>query len=155
MKQTNKTTFVPVKTPRKFTKLDAKAAIEHAVRTYGIEFGRIFEQIYRWETAHFRSGQFIRTGTPGMELGKWSGLSPYLGEIVEYSIHTDPKKGPTNFICWNHPLTTFADFFYNFIHTKRAGNFAAWHSLNTDKQNTYRTLISKINPLYANRTLIQ
>ena len=54
-----------------FTIQDAENAIKYAKNKYGAEFARTFEQLLRLETNHFRSSQYINTGTGGLMVGKW------------------------------------------------------------------------------------
>jgi len=136
--------WLKVNREKRFSPKDAEDAILYAGQKYGREFGIIFEKIYRHETAHFNSGQYVSTGTPGMEKGRWSGLAPYLGTNVQFSTHTDPKKGPVDYIVWNKDLKTFVDFFHDFIQRKRGGNWAAWNTLNPERQQAYRERVLKV-----------
>lgn len=139
-----------VKRENRFTPKDAEDAILYAAEKYGKEFARIFEKIYRHETAHFKSGQYVSTGTPGMEKGRWSGLAPYLGNDIDFSTHNDPKKGATDFVVWKRPLNSFVDFFHNFIRDKRGGNWAAWNTLNPERQQAYRERVLKVKNTIIN-----
>ena len=143
-------TWKKVDRENRFTPKEAEDAILYAAQKYGQYFGRIFEKIYRHETAHFKSGQFVSTGTPGMERGRWSGLTPYLGTEIQFSTHTDPKKGPVDYIVWKKPLTSFVDFFHDFIQRKRGGNWAAWNTLNPERQNAYRERVLKVRNTIIN-----
>lgn len=55
--------------PRNYSKKDFTSALAKARKLYSFpgSYFKLVEQIYRLETAHFRSTQYIRTGTPGME----------------------------------------------------------------------------------------
>ena len=54
-----------------YTIQDAENAIKYAAQKYGKPFAKQFEQLLRLETNHFRSDQYINTGTGGMMIGAW------------------------------------------------------------------------------------
>lgn len=61
-----------------FTEQDAKNALQVVKNNYGVDMAKQIEKLARLETAHFKSTQFQRTGTGGMEVPK-GGLPPYYG----------------------------------------------------------------------------
>ena len=57
------------------TNLDqVKNALKVIAETYGVDKAEMVERLMRWETAHFKSGQWERGNTSGMEIatGKYN-----------------------------------------------------------------------------------
>lgn len=143
------------KSVKKYDENTAREQILYALKTYGKYSATMFEKMLRLETAHFKSGQYRNTGTPGMEVGKWS-----LGSFEDYVSSetyagkegaTSTNKGGTikKFVIWNDPLK-FVDWFHWFIKNKRNGDFAAWYSLNPESQKRYIEKLSKISAKIVN-----
>jgi len=68
----------PKELPKLFDFEDAKAGIKKVYDTYGEDMAIIIEKMFRSETSHFSSKQYIRCGTGGMEATK-RGKAPYYG----------------------------------------------------------------------------
>lgn len=64
------------KIDQNFTIDDAEKSLKLIYDEYGEKMATIIEKMYRVETAHFKSTQFKKTGTGGMES---HGVSPYFG----------------------------------------------------------------------------
>ena len=116
---------------------DAKNAILNVQKIYGTEMAKIVEKMYRLETAHFKSSQFVLTGTAGMEQGKWSNV-PKLDTIPL----KDPILGMRDYLIWNPK--DFAVYLAEYI-KRFDGNFARWNSTNTTRQSEYRKRVNSIN----------
>lgn len=67
VKQIHSSAVVPKKQNNGFTIKDAEAALKIINARYGKEMAQTIEMIYRWETGHFKSGQYVNCGSPGME----------------------------------------------------------------------------------------
>jgi hypothetical protein len=53
---------------------------------YGSAFAKEIEQLFRKETAHFTSGQFMKTFSPGMEAVKGKNIFPWgWGSLAEFA----------------------------------------------------------------------
>lgn len=73
-----------------------KAAFQKAADKYGVEFARKLEQLFRKETAHFKSKQFKVSLSPGMEISGgtnstkttfpfgWSSLKKFIDANPKY-----------------------------------------------------------------------
>ena len=132
------------KSPYNYDINDAKQALYYARDKYGIEFAKLMERIWRLESANFNSGQFKGTGTGGMEYGSWGKwLSQFLQNPVKLKTYVDPKRGPKYFIIFDD-LNNYMDMKHYYINTIRDGNWAAWNSLNADKQTKYRAAVNSI-----------
>lgn len=149
-----------------FTPQDAKEALRIIFRKYGFEMTKLIEQIFRGETAHFTSGQYVRCGTGGMEVsGKnpkppsYGWYEPFFLRYPEYSPlgiwwskeneggskhgcnqqETKRKKG---YIVFPSVLASM-EYKIDYINRYK-GNWARWHTLDETTQINYRNLILKI-----------
>lgn len=68
-----------------FTIEDAETALKKINKKYGKEMAKNVEMMYRWECDHFRSGQYINCGAPGMEVSEGAKGPEYgwNGELYE------------------------------------------------------------------------
>ncbi len=128
---------------RMFTDSEAKDAILAVKNKYGITIARTVEKMMRLETAHFKSQQYIKTGTAGMEAGKWSGIPKNLPTI---QMDDKLKKGMETFIVWNPK--DFALFLGAYI-VKYNGNFARWNTLMPLGQAEYARRVSAIKTQFV------
>ncbi len=80
VKQINSPAVVYKKQNHGFTVEDAEVALRIINDRYGKEMAQMIEKIYRWETGHFTSGQYINCGSPGMEA---------FGEAPSYGWNSD------------------------------------------------------------------
>lgn len=148
-----------------FTITDAKEALRVIYDRHGKDMAIIVERMYRDETAHFKSKQYINTGTGGMEvfgsapyygwdsnlftkapIGTWSafenkGMSGQGGNTQV----TDKKKV---FIVFPTVLSAM-EFKVAYIN-KYNGNYARWHSTNTTVQANYKKALQGIIPRFVN-----
>jgi hypothetical protein len=118
------------------------------------------EQLYRLETAHFRSGQFKNTFSPGME--RFGGGFPFgWYSLNNYFWKNWPEHKPTNlfytgieggtgkrktFLKFNNIIDAMATTLAN---ARMKKSFAAWYSNNKDSQKRYLESLNKINPKLA------
>lgn len=150
---------------RNFTITDAKEALRVIYDRHGKDMATIVERMYRDETAHFKSKQYINTGTGGMEvfgsapyygwdsnlftktpIGTWSsfenkGMSGQGGNAQV----TDKKKV---FIVFPTVLSAM-EFKVAYIN-KYNGNYARWHSVNITVQENYKKALQGIIPRFIN-----
>lgn len=68
----------------------------NALKTkYGSAFAKEIEQLYRKETAHFKSGQFVKTYSPGMEVSPGNHSFPYgWSSLAEFASAYKPTNHP-------------------------------------------------------------
>lgn len=133
---------------KNFNEDDGKLAIISVKDKYGIDMARIVERMFRWETAHFKSGQYRNTGSAGMEIGKWSNLPKDQIESGTYDAHdADPTDGIDKFIIWKHPK--YAALYMADYIKRNGGNWARWNSTNPDKQTAYRNKVNTITPKFV------
>ena len=128
---------------------EAKEAIEYVKELHGVEMAKLVEKIFRHETAHFKSGQYKRTGSAGMETGKWSYINPNEIEKDEvYSAHDAyTADGIDHFIVWKHPKYA-ANYLANYI-KRFNGNYGRWFSVVPEKQEKYKSLIQKMKTKFV------
>lgn len=129
-------------------------------RKYGDEFAQNIERAVRHETAHHTSGQWLRTGSAGMEASpRTNDKFPYgwgknfvqftkeLGLTEkDFFIKTmkDSHTGAvTNYIGWRK-TGDFIKFMAWFIMNVRKGNIGAWNSLDPEKQKKYMSRVMSI-----------
>ena len=60
-----------------FSNSQLQPAFNALAEKYGPAFAKEIEQLYRKETAHFKSGQFLKTFSPGMEVSPGNHEFPY------------------------------------------------------------------------------
>lgn len=129
------------KVSAKFTIDDAKNAILAVKSKYGVEMAKRVEQIFRLETAHFKSGQYEQTGTAGLVQGHWPSPVPK-SPTVTFNVNGKPFS----YVVWNPH--EFADFLAKYINTYN-GNYARWNSLDPAAQQKYRVLVDSIKPQFV------
>ncbi len=123
---------------------------------YGIDIARKVEQLFRLETRHFGSGQFLATFSPGMEKHSdkypfgWKSMKAYWDEIgLVPTFHTMPenKTGLSKtFLKFPNVLTAMrsvARYIKNYSPER-------WYSLDPVKQAEYRDSLNSIKPKIVN-----
>ena len=142
---------------------DAKEALRVIYNKYGEEMAKIIEKMYRSETAHFTSGQYKHTGTGGMEV---FGKPPYYGwdskffeqnpsytpigiwsafegkGLSEQGGNPQVKDKKKQFVVMPSVLAgmEYKAYYIN----KHNGNWARWHSTQTQAQEAYKKAIEQI-----------
>lgn len=122
-----------------------KASIQSVKNRYGIETARWVERIYRLETRNFKSGQFIQTGSAGME--KHSNSYPYGWTTPAILWDERPDFRPVGFIKMNENGTGIGKEFLIFPSVEAAmlslGEYVKkygpgrWYSINELDQIAY------------------
>lgn len=136
------------KKDKAFTPEDAKTAILAVKQKYGDQMAKDVERIFRLETAHFKSSQYQKTGSAGMEAGKWKNLPPELIEPYTVDMHdADKSDGIDKFIVWKSP-TAFAIYLAEYI-KRYNGNWARWNTTDPQKQAKYRAVVNTIIPKFV------
>jgi len=137
----------------------APEGFKWVIQKYGKEYAQTLERAMRHETAHFTSGQWLATGTAGMEanprdnekypfgwgsldkFAKAHGLGPDDFFVKRFN---DAHTGvPTNYIGFKQ-TGHFVMFMAWFLATVRKGNIYAWNSLDATKQARYKSLVDQV-----------
>lgn len=129
---------------KNYTEDDAKNAILAVQNMYGTEMARTVEKMLRLETGHFKSQQYKKTGSAGMEEGKWANL-PYPMDSI--AMDDVLKPGMERFIVWQS-VTDFALYLAEYIQ-RYNGNYARWNSLNPLVQMEYRKKVESVKPRFV------
>lgn len=131
-----------------FTEADGEKAILAIKAKYGVEMARTVEKIMRLETAHFKSGQYKKTGSAGMEVGKWKDLPKELISTQTVKMEdADKSDGIDEFIVWKSP-TSFAIYLAEYI-KRYNGNWARWNTTNAEKQRKYAAIVNSIKTKFV------
>lgn len=155
-------TDVPCNIPA-FTKAEAENMFKNGLIKLKQSFGLTkneaekLEQQYRLETAHFKSGQFKKTYSAGMEkFGNsfpygWNSLNNYFWkehrDLKPCGYHTMPenKTGISkSYLKFPSLYAAMATMLHNA--RMKGGNFAAWYSNNKDSQKRYFDKLNSIIP---------
>ena len=142
----------------------AKEGFLYVKDKHGVEYAKDIERLFRLETAHFTSGQWLGTGSAGMEATKetfpfgWSleefnklhGLSPNDYFIKYYNDNHTGKRTP--FVGWKKTGDNIK-FVAWFIKNKRNGDILSWYRLpsaatKTDREN-YRKKLDAIKTQFV------
>jgi len=134
-----------LKTKIMFTEKNAQDALLNFAKKDKIR-AQLLERMMRLETAHFKSKQYLLTGSAGMEDGKWN-LKKYLPNgytTVTMNDNHPAERGQTivHFIVWDK-VENFLNFLNDYIN-RNNGNFARWNSLNLERQEKYRLTVNSI-----------
>lgn len=129
-----------------FTPEDAENALLTIAGKYGKERAQVIERMLRHETAHFKSGQYKRGGSAGMEAGKWFNLPE--SSYTTFEMRDNLTGKIATFIKWNSVLA-FLEYLNEYI-DRYNGNWARWNSTNEAKQTEYRKRVNAVK----NRTIV-
>ncbi|MFA5297624.1 MAG: hypothetical protein WC389_05385 [Lutibacter sp.] len=137
-----------------------KFALTNALRKFSRNIVENVERIYRHETAHFQSVQFLGTFSPGME--KFSETYPYGWNSLKPFWDKNPSCKPIGFKHFIENGTGKIKYFLKFASPTggvmtlayfletHQNNPGRWFSLEIDKQIKYTNMILKIKPIYTN-----
>lgn len=129
-----------------FTPLNAKNALQQIAINKGVQRAKLIEKIFRLETNHFKSLQYKKTGSAGMEDGKWFDLKKGTYTTIEMDDNS-PTRGVVKFIRWNNVYDAM-EYLSDYI-DRHNGNFARWNSTNTTKQQKYSSIVNSIKNQYV------
>jgi|LakMenE18May11ns_1017448.scaffolds.fasta_scaffold9875877_5 hypothetical protein len=141
-------TLILFKAKKMFTELDAKKAILNIKDKYGLEMAMLIEQMFRFETNHFKSLQYKKTGTAGLTVGKWPAPVPKSPTVT---FKTNPAldsagRSQIDYIVWNP--AEFTEFLVNYI-KRYNGNFGRWFSTDPEKQKAYINKVSQVKTRFV------
>ena len=126
---------------------------------YGLSHAKRLEQLFRNETAHFKSGNFLITYSPGMEATKktipygWTSLKEFWTIHPEYApIGLHEQKENTSALAKARGIRTFIKFpnvtasmmSVGHLIKLRGGDFGSWFANDPIKQKAYNAELDKI-----------
>jgi hypothetical protein len=139
---------------------EIESALNKVKEVYGVNYAKRLEQLFRNETAHFKSGNFLKTLSPGMEVGAkviypygWSSLFEFWENNPQYKpTGTHSQAENTSALAKKRGVRTFIKFgsveasMMTVAHLikLRGGNFGAWFSKNAVQQLAYNHELDKI-----------
>jgi hypothetical protein len=144
------------------TESEILSGLAWVIDNYGRSFAENVERVLRWETAHFKSKQWIDGNTAGMEATTitfpygWSSLSEFVNDMdVDPSLFTtytmvENNTGITKRFIRFPDAYTFIIFLAWFIKNKRGGRFGYWYSLDEASARRYENNIAGVVPRYVN-----
>ena len=119
---------------------DAYRAIIRLAKTKGKKRAALIERIMREETAHFTSEQYKKTGSAGMEYGKWSNLpNSVIGKV---KMRDNKTKILKTFIVWNN-VYDFCIYLSDYI-DRYDGDWGRWNSTNPAVKYNYKVRVNKV-----------
>ncbi|MFC0401243.1 muramidase [Paraburkholderia rhizosphaerae] len=156
---------MPIRTENDFTEENARRALRYIFDKYGRSIAETIERMYRTETSHFRSMQYRRCGTGGMEV---FGLPPSYGWRPEF--FTEPPIGTWsafegaglsaaggNIQVTSQPKTFVVvssvevGMEYKALYIiNYGGNYARWYSTDFNAQTLYRNELGRVIPRIVN-----
>jgi hypothetical protein len=140
-----------------YTEDEFVKALPKVLAKFGRDIARRVEQIYRVETAHFKSLQFRKTGSPGMEA---HGVPPYYGWHVPFFV-ANPSYTPLGTFTMPENNTGISKTFivmpsveaammFLADYIKRHNNAARWYSTNPASQERYIATLNSVIPRHTN-----
>ena len=119
-----------------FTEADAKEAILRLSKIKGIERARLIERMLRLETRHFKSLQYKKSGSAGMEEGSWKNLPKNSYTTFQMKDnHLTGEKQMRTFIKWNS-VYDFCVYLSDYI-DRHNGDYARWNAISEERQAVY------------------
>jgi hypothetical protein len=144
------------------TASDLILALRKVSEIHGLPFAKRIEQLYRNETAHFKSGNFLKTLSAGMQATKatlpygWTSLGEYWKANPHYAPTSVFKQVEnTSKLAKSIGVQTFMVFptveasMMSISHKLRDGSVGAWFSTNKTLQLKYEAELDKIIPRYC------
>jgi hypothetical protein len=127
-----------------FTVKNAKDAILKLAQVKGNYRAALIERMFRLETGHFTSGQYIRTGSAGMEKGKWPGIS---SNVSYYKAKDNHDGRMVDFIIWGD-VYDFCIYLSNYI-DRNGGDWARWNSRNVYRKIEYKHKVKNVKNVWV------
>jgi hypothetical protein len=150
---------------KKLNDNDIKTVLQKILSVFGIDVATNVELIYRNETAHFTSGQFLNGYSAGMENFSKKGEFPYgWGKTLINFSNTYPDYKPTGLtkpivegqktgkkkVFVKFPNLEAAMFFLAIVLKARGNDVGKWHSNDIAAQTEYRRRLNTIKPKTIN-----
>lgn len=139
---------------------NAKEGFLYLQQKYGKSYAQDIERLFRHETNHFTSGQWLKCGTAG--LVAFSESFPYgwisLSKFVEkhnldkkdfYPVYFSTTSDGKSRSYIHFPETKYSVIFTGeFLQEKRNGKWWHWFSLDESKAQHYKNLVLQIKPRF-------
>jgi hypothetical protein len=126
---------------------------------YGTDYARMIEKMYRYETGHFQSGQYVATYSAGMVANGgsfpygWASLREFVDANPQYNgdygiKEFNTSRGVKNYV--RFPNLESAVFFVAwFIKNKRGGDVGKWNSLDAAESAAYLAELSRVSARFV------
>jgi hypothetical protein len=139
---------------------DIPSAFQELKRNFGPEFAKRMEQLFRYETRHFESKQFLEGYSPGMVATKttypfgWASLDEFnRANSIDgnrYAVGRVFVVNGENFRYVKFPdFETSLNFVAWFIRNKRGGVVQKWNSLNEATAQRYFNVLKTITTQFT------
>lgn len=145
-----------------------KSALRKIYNIYGYDKTKKLEQLYRKETAHFKSGQYKGTYSPGMEPSPntnktfpygWTSLEKFAQakgyaptQFYLRGPYTEGGTGKQKYFI-GFPDLFSAMLFVMYVVEKRGWNFGKWRAFDETISNNYNASLNTIIPRITNTFL--
>lgn len=144
-----------------YDEMTLKDAFDEAKKRYPDNVVKMAEKLFRWETAHFKSGQFKKTYSPGME--KHGNVYPWGWASMKPFWDANNWAKPVGWVAMHENAGAQADaeidYFAKFPSFKAAlfsvceyiEKYGAgrWYSTNAESQASYLDKLNTIKNRYA------
>lgn len=144
--------------PANTKKDDIEAGLAAVLKKYGEKTAKDVERIYRKETAHFASRQYLLTFSPGMEVH--AEAFPYGWSSMKEAWIQNPSLAPNGKVAMHENNTTATKTFLSFPSVTAAMLSLAlylqkyrpgrWYSTNASAQEKYESELAQITPRIVN-----
>ncbi len=148
---------------------EIKDALRFMVSQHGEAFTKGIEQLFRNETRHFKSGNFIKTLSPGMEATHhempygWTSLVDFwksneqyapssLFNEVDNKSELSESRGERTFICFPNVKASMMTV-AKVIEIK--GSFGKWFNNIPADQTAYEQTLNEIIPRFTNEIILK
>lgn len=146
------------------TEQEIKDGLLKVKSIYGKAYAQRLEQLYRNETAHFKSGNFQITHAPGMEAFAdtlpygWTQLSEYWiinpqyapthlhSQVENTSALSKASEKPKRFLVFENMEASMMSVAY--LIKLRSSNFGTWFSKNPTQIANYNKVLDTIKPRF-------
>lgn len=140
--------------------LELRDVFNILTRDYGAAIARNVEKIYRLETAHFTSGQYLRTGSAGMLATAGSNYQyPYGWTSLKSWWDTNPLRKPIGTVRWKSKSGKIYHYIafpgaLGFLALAeilkiRNNNAGSWYSTQPAQQAEYEAKLANITTQYT------
>lgn len=138
---------------------DPQTVFKKLQTKYGTNYARQLEKLYRYETGHFKSGQYLKTWSAGMVASSaafpfgWASLNEFLAANPQYkggfdTVQMNTSIGTKRYV--KFPNLESAVFFLAwFIKNKRGGDVGKWNSLDTAESANYLTELNRVSAKFV------
>ena len=140
---------------------DIQKALSEIISKYGRSAAETIERLFRLETRHFKSQQWLKANTPGMEVFNsnfpygWSSLKKFTdvtgipeNSFSKFSIRENGTGIEKTFVVFPNAYDSM--MFVAYLLNSRGWNAGSWYSRDKAKQNEYAESLQSIIPRITN-----